>query len=196
MKNNRKRLNNKGFTLIELLAVVVILAIVMGITGNAVLNSINNSRKSTLHSAAQTAANTLNTWISEDMLVNNDIARKLGDDFVKVTQIENKDKWVCMSGLKIMDAKPGVGNVANTELRKALSMSETDIVTAGNAPELNEGSYSIGTTTCSAIRYNTSTAGYEVLLVAKTGGKYYVTSSANENYAFSRASGTGVPITD
>lgn len=51
LKNiNRRKLNNKGFTLIELLAVVVILAIVMGIAATSVLNSINNSRKSSLYS--------------------------------------------------------------------------------------------------------------------------------------------------
>ena len=67
MIRNRKKLDNKGFTLIELLAVIVILAIVMGISANNILNSINQSRKSSLHSTAQNAANNLNTWISEEI---------------------------------------------------------------------------------------------------------------------------------
>lgn len=41
-----KRLNKKGFTLIELLAVIVILAILLGVAIPAVSNYINSSRKS------------------------------------------------------------------------------------------------------------------------------------------------------
>ena len=82
VKRNKKRLDNKGFTLIELLAVIVILAIVMGISANSVLNSINQSRKSSLHSTAQNAANNLITWISEDMIQTDNANKKLGDTFI------------------------------------------------------------------------------------------------------------------
>ena len=40
-----KRLNRKGFTLVELLAVIVILAIVVGITLVTILPTLENSRK-------------------------------------------------------------------------------------------------------------------------------------------------------
>ena len=182
-KVNRKRLNNKGFTLIELLAVVVILAIVMGITGTAVLNSINNSRKSTLYSAAQNAANTLNTWISEDMLVTIDAQKKLGDKFIANTQTTNLDKWVCLASLKIRNAD-GKTTDPTVDLYKALGFSNNDIVlgttwskeTASADPK------------CSALRYNKSIGGYEIVLVANSGGKFYV-SSDSFHYAYSRATG-------
>ena len=51
-----KRLNRKGFTLVELLAVIVILAIVMGITLVTVLPTLQKSRQSAYELTAQTAA--------------------------------------------------------------------------------------------------------------------------------------------
>ncbi len=60
-----KRLNRKGFTLVELLAVIIILAIVVGITIPAVLNTINSSRKQ----AAQTATDIAANWIAEQYTI-------------------------------------------------------------------------------------------------------------------------------
>ena len=42
-----KRLNNKGFTLVELLAVIVVLAIVMGLAVVAITGVLDNARKAT-----------------------------------------------------------------------------------------------------------------------------------------------------
>ena len=69
LKNiKRKRLNNKGFTLIELLAVVVILAVVMGIAMTSVLSAMNNSRKGSLQDSAISVARAFTTKYSEDMV--------------------------------------------------------------------------------------------------------------------------------
>jgi len=54
-----KRLNRKGFTLVELLAVIVILAIVMGITLVTVLPTLQKSRQEAFELTAQTAADYL-----------------------------------------------------------------------------------------------------------------------------------------
>lgn len=67
-----KKLNNKGFTLIELLAVIVILAIVMGVAANAILNVMDDSRKNTLQSSAKSAADAFRTAYAENQLKNND----------------------------------------------------------------------------------------------------------------------------
>ena len=204
VKRNKKRLDNKGFTLIELLAVIVILAIVMGISANSVLNSINQSRKSSLHSTAQNAANNLNTWISEDMIQTDNAQKKLGDDFISGSQ---NGAWHCIAEFTSIVNKGKAASLMN-----ALSLNTKDLVLTNAAdvvPALANGKTKTPTvkgvdagSTCSALRYNSSTGGYEVLLVAKNGGKYYVSAdgyaaaAANKNYAFSRASEAGTDISD
>ena len=51
-----RKLNRKGFTLVELLAVIVILAIVVGITLVTVLPTIRQARKEAFDVTAETAA--------------------------------------------------------------------------------------------------------------------------------------------
>ena len=77
----KKKLNNKGFTLIELLAVVVILAVVMGIAVSSVLKTMNTSRKGSLEDSALTAADAFRTAYAES-LINND--KVLGFDTLSV----------------------------------------------------------------------------------------------------------------
>ncbi len=54
-----KRLNRKGFTLVELLAVIVILAIVVGIALTTVLPTLKKSRQNAFELTADTAADYL-----------------------------------------------------------------------------------------------------------------------------------------
>lgn len=69
LKNiKRKRLNNKGFTLIELLAVVVILAVVMGIAMTSVLSAMNKSRGGSLADTASIIAQAFNQKRTEALV--------------------------------------------------------------------------------------------------------------------------------
>ena len=68
-----KKLNNKGFTLIELLAVIVILAVVMGVAASSVLSAMNNSRKSSLQDSALSAADAFRTAFAEASLNNTNV---------------------------------------------------------------------------------------------------------------------------
>lgn len=198
-KVNNKKLNNKGFTLIELLAVIVILALVMGIAATSMLTTMNNSRKSTLHSAAQTAAANLNNWVVEDQLATTANDQRVGNDFVTNTQGTNANTWICLNDARINQI---TNKGSQTSLVKALQLNENDIVISTNAPSLSDGTYTITSNnstvtdnTCSALRYNSSTGAYEFLLVARNGGKYYVASETN-NYAFSRAANSNVSLVD
>ena len=193
-----KRLNNKGFTLIELLAVIVILAIVMGISANAVLTSINNSRKSALYSAAQNAANTINNWATEDAMASTSSQKVLGDSFINALK---SGSWVCLNTGNIQKiVNRDTAGAANTNFLVALGISTNDIVLTDGGSLVPDGTapkegVSGGATknTCSAIKYNSSFGGYELLLIAKNGGKYYVTTDSS-HYAYSRATAENKPL--
>lgn len=62
-KNNKaKKTKKKGFTLVELLAVIIILAIVVGITIPAVMTTLESTRKK----AFQVAANSMADWVDRE----------------------------------------------------------------------------------------------------------------------------------
>ena len=157
-----KKLNNKGFTLIELLAVMVILAIVMGISANAVLTSINNSRRSSLYSAAQNAANTLNNWATEDAMVSESNGKMLGDKFVNSL---NGSAWKCLNSGDVANIQNRASTTnPSTNLLTALGINIKDIEIGSTPPTFNTTSkkYTNIASACSAIRYNSSTGGYEL----------------------------------
>ena len=194
-KINRKRLNNKGFTLVELLAVVVILALVMGIAASSMLSTMNSSRKSTLHSAAQTAATNLNNWVGEDAIVTVAADKKLGNTFIEKSQTGD---WICLGNADIAEIDNADGNEGLTaDLVTALGLNETDIkIDAGGtfAKEVITAG-SEADPTCSALRYNKNSGGYEIVLVAEDDGKYYVAGDTF-HYAYSRATGPNTQIAD
>ena len=91
-----KKLNRKGFTLVELLAVIVILAIVVGITLVTVLPTLKKSRQEAFELTAQTAADYIEKQYQLYLI---------GDS----TQINfNSSSWVIFTGetLKLAGLKP------------------------------------------------------------------------------------------
>jgi type IV pilus assembly protein PilA len=126
LKNiKRKRLNNKGFTLIELLAVVVILAVVMGIAMTSVLSAMNNSRKGSLQDSANSVAQAFQTKYSEALVTNStanvygDVLNNSGYDFTTAGVYElssglNNELNLSTSTYHLGDAKTSPTNTAVT----------------------------------------------------------------------------------
>jgi len=75
-----KRLNKKGFTLVELLAVIIILAVVVGITIPAVLTAVNDAQEKQFETASKNAAD----WFDRQyqaFLVGNDTLQPVDSNF-------------------------------------------------------------------------------------------------------------------
>ena len=68
-----KKLNRKGFTLVELLAVIIILAIVVGITIPAVLTTINSTRDKAFQTSVEAVADWLDRQASAFLVSDGDI---------------------------------------------------------------------------------------------------------------------------
>ena len=113
-----KRLNRKGFTLVELLAVIVILAIVVGITLVTVLPTLKKSRQEAFELTAQTVAEYLEKQYQ---------AQLIGD----------------VSGVTVSVTIP-----TGTTSSDAKAISDTDLKTAGVKPNnYRAASWYINTTT-------------------------------------------------
>lgn len=113
-----KRLNRNGFTLVELLAVIVILAIVVGITLVTVLPSLKKARQESFELTANTVAEYLEKQYQ---------AQLVGD----------------VSGVTVSVTVPTGTTSADAE-----AISDTDLKTAGVKPDnYRAASWYINTTT-------------------------------------------------
>lgn len=112
-----KKLNRKGFTLVELLAVIIILAIVVGITIPAVLNTINSSRKSGGRDAAEIVAN----WIDDQYVVSTVDPVSL-DAAWKDAAVCTENGSGCVTGVDVASSNTAFYNAAG------LKVSDVDSV--------------------------------------------------------------------
>ena len=174
-----KKLNRKGFTLIELLAVIVIMAIILIVTVPNIIQSINDARTNSIHNLAVSVANTYDTAYGQDLVATNKVLGNI-PEYMKST-------WQCIGDLD--------DNTAITkDLSEVLGLNATDVVLRGNVPSTTTAALTedelkaITTNTCSAIRLKNGAAA-EVLIVAATGGRFYV--AQYHTYAVSTASTFG-----
>lgn len=146
-KMNGKKLNNKGFTLIELLAVVVILAVVMGIAMTSVLSAMNKSRGGSLQDSAMVVANGFLQSYTES-LVDGAASNVYG--------------------------KYNFTSTGNYELDE--SLAETFNISKDTYLLGTASTTSIGSATKSFVTFNVTTGKFNVCLFAKSTGSYYVDS--------------------
>ena len=155
MKNNRKRLNNKGFTLIELLAVVVILAVVMGIAMTSVLSSMNKSRGGSLTDSAMVIANAFTQKYTESLV--DGTPSDIYSDVVNGYDFTKSATYTLADGL------------ANT-----FKITTTDYALAGAATPITDKTAQSHST----VSFDASTGRFTVCLVAADAGKYFVAGYA------------------
>lgn len=157
LKNiKRKRLNNKGFTLIELLAVVVILAVVMGIAMTSVLSSMNKARGGSLSDTATTIAQAFNTKYTESLVdgipnaVYNDVSSFGGYNFQS-------------SAIYYIDSK--LADTFNISSAAYAIAGSTGTATSITSPSTVANSF---------VSFDVSTGKFTVCMIANTNGNVFV----------------------
>ncbi len=184
-----KKLNRKGFTLIELLAVIVILAVVMGIAATSVIGVMNNSRKNGLQQGAAAVADSFRVAYAE-AIMNGNTSNVLGVNISSTNRIYSLNAET-LSKLNITATnyteKSGTGVVsADAVTGTTIAMSNSFIYVDSNNNVIacmvakDGGSYYLD-------QFKGTTAGTTTISTGKTSGSgnATVTIAANNMWACS-----------
>ncbi len=126
-----RKLNRKGFTLVELLAVIIILAIVVGITIPAVLTTTSKAREK----AFQTSVDSFANWLGRQYEAYN-----IGDDTIAKVDQAFKDYCTDSNGIKdkctVNDALLTAGGLKPGNYSK-------ELIKNGNLIEFSDGKFCV-----------------------------------------------------
>lgn len=112
-----KRLNRKGFTLVELLAVIIILAIVVGITVPAVLTTVDKAKKEAFQTAADSAAD----WFDRQYQ-----SYLIGDETISVVDTNYKSACVDATTGTVKASCSDTGNLIVSAGLKTTNVSKIE----------------------------------------------------------------------
>ena len=118
-----KRINNKGFTLVELLAVIIILAIVVGITIPAVLTMVDNARERAGNDAAAVVAD----WVDKQYSLRIIGFGGVDDIFTTVCFPEGSGVTTCATSTGKTITSSASGNTNDDKFIKAAGLTPSDV---------------------------------------------------------------------
>lgn len=155
---NRKKLNNKGFTLIELLAVIVILAVILGIVSINVFDSAGTAKGDSLYTSAVKLEQAFQVKYLNS-LTDNTISKMYSD----------------VNGFSGYNFSDNYVGYLDSSLASELNI-KTKTFALGNASD------TLGSTIDkSIVGYNMTTNKFVVCLVANKTGNYYMAANAVGN---------------
>ena len=174
--------NNKAFTLVELLAVIVVLAIVMGLAAVAITGVLENTRKAAMVSDAKSFLNGAHSLVNSS-----DLSTMVGGTGSNYAPSCNSDGNVVYIPLAALDLeKGGDSPYGNKYLRGTVTTPQTAYTAIQDTPEGSEIAMQASYIKVeNDVNNGKCTFSYEIYL---TDGVYHITADAENKTSVAEGS--------